>query len=97
MWKNHVYCLFLYVGGAELYHNLTAKVKASVRPLIASGPQFHLRIRYTDPVPTRFLPGSDPVPTRGVCRHTVRQLRTQLKTRASCLGSTKLCLSDLKE
>src|SRR5580692_11535969 len=48
-----------YVGGAELYHNLTAKVKASVRSLIASGPQFHLRIRCTDPVPTRFRPGSD--------------------------------------
>src|SRR5580692_2696602 len=59
MWKNHVFCLLFYVGGAELYHNLTAKVKASVRSLIASGPQFHLRIRYTDPVPTQFRPGPD--------------------------------------
>src|SRR5580692_2201918 len=54
--KSCVFCLSFYVGGAELYHNLTAKVKASVRSLIASGPQFHLRIWYTDPVPTRFRP-----------------------------------------
>jgi hypothetical protein len=47
------------VGGAELYHNLTAKIKASVQPLVALGPKFHLRIRYANPVPTRFQPGPD--------------------------------------
>jgi hypothetical protein len=33
------------VGGAKLYQSQTARVIASVQPLIASGPQFHLQIR----------------------------------------------------
>jgi hypothetical protein len=65
--------LWNYVGGARLYRSQTARVNAPVRPLIASGPQFHLLVRGADPEPVRIRtePGSGPI--RGLRRHTVRQ------------------------
>jgi hypothetical protein len=36
--------LWNYVRGAELYRSQTVYVKVSVRPLFASGPQFHLLV-----------------------------------------------------
>ena len=45
--------LLNYVGGARLYWSQTARVNTPVRPLIASGPQFHLLVWGADPEPVR--------------------------------------------
>ena len=65
--------LLNYVGGARLYRSQTARVNAPVRPLIASGPQFHLLVRGADPEPVRIRTGPGSGPIRGLRRRTVRQ------------------------
>jgi hypothetical protein len=55
------------VEGAELYQSQTARVKASVRPLIASGPQFHLPVRDADPGPFQGSSGAVPGPMSAYC------------------------------
>ena len=49
MYGKVMYFLWNYVGGARLYQSQTARVNAPVRPLIASGPQFHLLVQGADP------------------------------------------------
>ena len=62
------------MGGARLYRSQTARVNAPVRPLIASGPQFHLLVRGANPEPVRVRTGPGSWPIRDLCRHTVRQI-----------------------
>ena len=61
------------MGGARLYRSQTARVNAPVRPLIASGPQFHLLVRGANLEPVRIRTGPGSGPIRGLRRHTVRQ------------------------
>ena len=65
------------MGGARLYRSQTARVNAPVRPLIASGPQFHLLVRGADPEPVRIRTGLGSGPIRGLRRHTVRHFTVQ--------------------
>jgi hypothetical protein len=60
IYEKVMYLLWNYVGGARLYRSQTARVNAPVRPLIASGPQFHLLVRGAD----RNQSGSEPDPVR---------------------------------
>ena len=50
------------MGGAKLYRSQTTRVKASVQPLFASGPHFHLQVRDTNLDPARARTGADSGP-----------------------------------